>query len=483
MRKGILLVTAVAAAGLVAAVAFAADVTGPSSSESPYVVASQPGVQVRSILTVGDGVGGYRLAGIPDGLGAFDNGDGTFTALMNHELPNNRGVTRAHGAVGAFVSRWVIRKDDLSVVSGEDLIHQIATWNSGTASYNPPAAGVALNRLCSADLAPPSAFYDASTGLGYEGRLLTNGEETSGGRAFAHELDGTSWELPRLGKINWENAVAHPAAGAKTVVIGTDDSNPLGQVYVYVGQKVAGVSPVAQAGLTNGSLFGITVSGFPTEPAATGIPSGTAFGAHEFGNVETWSGAQLDTAGAANGVTAFQRPEDAAWDTTNPNVLYFVTTSSFSGLSRLWRLTFEDFTDPAAGGTIEMLLAGSETGGTAERYHMLDNITVDSRGRIVLQEDPGGQAYLARVWQYDPAADALTQIAEHDPARFSPAEGTPLTIDEESSGVIDVSSILGEGWFLADVQAHYAREEALVEGGQLLALHVPPGKFPKRGRP
>ncbi|MEO8042046.1 MAG: hypothetical protein ABI646_05505 [Acidobacteriota bacterium] len=77
--------------------------TGPSSSQSPYIVRSVPGVVVKSILTVGDsvnlkpdGVTPYRMVGIPDGLGAFDNGDGTFTVLMNHEIASG-GVVRAHG--------------------------------------------------------------------------------------------------------------------------------------------------------------------------------------------------------------------------------------------------------------------------------------------------------------------------------------------------------------------------------------------------
>lgn len=43
-----------------------------------------PVVKTESILSVGDSVGGYRMVGIPDGLGAFDNGDNTFTLLMNH---------------------------------------------------------------------------------------------------------------------------------------------------------------------------------------------------------------------------------------------------------------------------------------------------------------------------------------------------------------------------------------------------------------
>ena len=66
--------------------------TGPSSSQTPYLVRTKPGIVTTSILTVGDNVDGYEMAGIPDGLGAFDNGDGTFTVLMNHELRNTAGV-------------------------------------------------------------------------------------------------------------------------------------------------------------------------------------------------------------------------------------------------------------------------------------------------------------------------------------------------------------------------------------------------------
>src|SRR5262245_4275911 len=87
-------------------------ITGPSSSESPYVLRSRPGVVTKSILTVGDsvnfksdGVTPYRMVGIPDGLGAFDNGDGTFTVVMNQELRDNAGVVRDHGFRGAFVSK------------------------------------------------------------------------------------------------------------------------------------------------------------------------------------------------------------------------------------------------------------------------------------------------------------------------------------------------------------------------------------------
>jgi hypothetical protein len=92
---------------VLAASALAATIQGPSSSDSSYLLPVQPGVVAKSILTVGDTPtgSGYRMVGIPDGLGAYDNGDGTFTVLMNHELPATSGVARAHGSNGAFVSK------------------------------------------------------------------------------------------------------------------------------------------------------------------------------------------------------------------------------------------------------------------------------------------------------------------------------------------------------------------------------------------
>ncbi len=87
-------IIAAAVAGLfgVSAIAFAGEFQGPSSSATPYYL-SVGTADITSLLTVGDsvrpmpnGVDPYRMVGIPDGLGAFDNGDGTFTLLMNHEI-------------------------------------------------------------------------------------------------------------------------------------------------------------------------------------------------------------------------------------------------------------------------------------------------------------------------------------------------------------------------------------------------------------
>src|SRR5262245_55778374 len=104
---------------------------------------------------------------------------------------------------------------------------------------------------------------------------------------------------------------------------------------------------------------------------------------------------------------------------------------------------------------------------------MLDNITVDRAGRVLMDEDTGNAAHNAKVWMYDIATDSLIQLARHDPARFGNIgvpPTAPFTVDEESSGILDVSHILGPGSYLVDVQAHYPNGPVLVEGGQLLLL-------------
>ena len=483
-----------------------------------YVVGSQSGVVTKSILTVGDAVCGYRMVGIPDGLGAFDNGDGTFTVLMNHELSNTAGIVRAHGARGAFVSKWAVRKSDLTVLHGEDLIKTLRTWNpalqGGAGDWEVSKSDVdpaRLNRLCSADLAPVSAYYNVASGKGYNGRIFTDGEEGgTTGRPFGHVVDtGDSFELsPWLGNMSFENVVARPDSGDATATIGLDDGDATvdQQVYLHLGTKTTTGNPVQRAGLANGKLYGIKVTGIPqTESARTDWQVGDTFD-FELADVSQYAGVggvttangtvdTLEEDSHAQGVTAFQRPEDGAWDPRNPNDFYFVTTSSFgplaaelrTGQTRLWRLRFADPTDPSRGGELSLLVSGPvgtpdsppSTGtqsASAGGPQMLDNITVNDRGEVLMQEDVGNQAYLGGVWLYDIGSGELTELAQHDPKRFTPGGAGFLTKDEESSGIIP-ARFLGEGWYVLDVQAHYAISGELVQGGQLLAMHILPGHF------
>jgi Bacterial protein of unknown function (DUF839) len=470
------LVPSIVAPALAVSSAFAADAfTGPSSSQAPYVLPTRPAGVTESLLTVGDsvnfkadGVTPYRMVGIPDGLGAFDNGDGTFTVLMNHEISSG-GVARDHGLAGAFVSRWVIDKETHAVLHGEDLMKAAYSWDVATAAYQP--LSTPLSRLCSADLPALSAFYNSQSGLGYLGRIFMDGEESgTNGRAFAHFMDGNSYEIPRLGKFSWENSVANPNTGDATVVIGLDDSVG-GQVYVYAGSKSSSSDRVIAAGLGNGTLSGIKVQGLGLETDATVVAPGTPFTIESLGDVSAKSGSQIDLESKALGITGFNRPEDGSWNPSNPNDFYFVTTASFAGRSRLWRLRFVDAANPSLGGTIDMLLDGT-TG-----PKMMDNITVSKRGSVYIQEDVGNNAHIGKIWRYSIATGKLEIVAQHDPARFLPGGPGFLTIDEESSGIIPLDDILGESWYLFDVQAHYnAGDAELVEGGQLLLMHFPPGQ-------
>ncbi len=80
------------------------------------------GVETRSILSVGDDVNGYRLVGIPDGLGVLGTDDGAFRLFVNHELFADVGIGRAHGGTGgAFVSDYTIDATTLEVRKGSDL--------------------------------------------------------------------------------------------------------------------------------------------------------------------------------------------------------------------------------------------------------------------------------------------------------------------------------------------------------------------------
>src|SRR5262245_65161967 len=95
------------------------------TGSTPYVLPVDTQTETLSVLTVDNtgaaaddvvpkiGGGSYRMAGIPDGMGAVDNGDGTFTLLVNHELASTVGVVRDHGGTGAFGWKWIISIDAL----------------------------------------------------------------------------------------------------------------------------------------------------------------------------------------------------------------------------------------------------------------------------------------------------------------------------------------------------------------------------------
>jgi uncharacterized protein DUF839 len=518
MRSMLIVLTCTAGLAATAA-AVGAQTTGPSSSQSPYVTPKAPGWSVVSLITAGDSPTtnpSYRMVGIPDGLGAlrgkFEEGkyvadDAYMSVFMNHEIPAGSGIIRAHGANGAFVSRWTIHLNSLQVRNGEDLIQKVFAWDAATASYIYASPNTVFSRFCSADMPAETAFYDPWSGKGFRGGIFMNGEESgTEGRAWAHIVSGVeagnTYQLPYLGRFSWENSVAHPDAGNKTIVMGNEDGTP-GSVYMYIGDKRYDGNPVERAGLVGGALFGIKVTNggvnyggaAVTRENSGAIVSGTfvpaAVSAHA--NLAVGAGAALQADTLAAGVTEFARPEDGAWDPARPNVFYFVTTgANISGAvgpragwqwARLYKLTFADISTPAMGGTIELItdaLSVPRIGGEVPpQVAMFDNIAVDGRGHVLIQEDPGGNNYLAKTWDVDPFTKTSVEIFESDSARFAP--GGSVTIDEESSGIVEVTNIVknarwfehGRRYYLADMQAHNDLGAELYEGGQLYLLASP----------
>jgi hypothetical protein len=498
---------------LAATAAVADTFTGPQSSQTPYVVPTASGWEVTSLVTVGDMAkeSPYALVGIPDGMGAVagkfaENGayvaDKAFmTVFLNHEIRPGLGVPRAHGQSGAFVSQWTVHLNSLQVKWGEDLVRRVYTWSNG--QFADTTGVTAFNRFCSGDLPPLRGFYNPSTGKGFDGLIYMNGEEAGNeGRAFAHVVTGdekgTSYELPYLGKFSWENSVAHPNSGDKTIVVGLDDSTP-GQVYVYVGDKQADGSAVDRAGLQNGMLYGIRITNGganyangPVTLEKSGAINGT-FGLEPFSRAEAaGTGAALQSLSVSRGVTEFARPEDGHWDTKNPRVFYWVTTGATLGgqvqTARLYKLTLDSIANPT-GGTIELVVdAASLTGTDGQLARSFDNLTVDGDGQVIVQEDPGNNAYVAKVWKIDPATKTGVQIFESDRGRF--LQGAPgfLTQDEENSGVIEVTDIVrsanwyeaGRRYYLGNMQAHYPIPGELVEGGQVYLMASPAAGTPKK---
>lgn len=509
-------------ASIAAATSVFAQGQGPSSSATAYAVPSASGWGTVSLISVQDfAENGYSMVGIPDGLGAlagrFRNGRyvdtrSYMTVFMNHEIGAGIGVPRAHGQNGAFVSQWTINLNTLKVEAGQDLIESVYKWDTLTSQYllDPTAQ---FGRLCSADLPALKAFFNPKTGRGFRGRLFMDGEEIGNeGRGFAHVLSGdakgVSYQLPYLGRFSWENSVAHPDAGDKTVVVGLDDSTP-GEVYVYMGQKRNSGNPVERAGLVGGSLFGIKVTNGGANyggSAVTRESNGAINGFFVLQGVPAadvlGTGANLQTKSVELGISEFARPEDGAWDTRNPRVFYFVTTGANLGTTaapnnqtaRLYKLTFDSLSNPT-GGTIELVVdRGVGMGPLATPIPpstsivaMFDNITVDGDGAVLIEEDPGNNDYIAKIWRVNPATKTAVEVVHSDPARFGPPTPQPFNVDEESSGIIEVTGIVESAWwfqhgrryFLADMQAHYGIQGEAVEGGQLYLIASP--KRPSHG--
>jgi hypothetical protein len=503
---------ALTAAAAPSALAATSTGKGPSTTKNPYVLPVSNGVHIKSLFTVGDkpAGNGFKMVGIPDGLGASRDGNAV-EVLMNHELRPDRGIVRRHGQKGAFVSQLRIDRRTLRVDAGRDFINPgVEYWDYVSQTYgltpsagganprNPadifPAQFAPFARFCSSSLTKTGELYNTKTGRGYTGQIYWGNEEAGDeSRVFGVLENGDAKQLPRQGLFSWEQTMAAPNRSDTTLVLGLEDAGG-GQLWAYVGRKSKKGDAFRRAGLQNGTGFVIDAVDSAVKTDAefraaypTGDPAEV-----ELKEVE-WdaSGARQNAEAAADGLT-LNRIEDGAFDPQRPDDFYFVTTEGAarpdgSDGGGVWRLRFEDIETPELGGELTLLLDGSEDWGSGEaKLFKPDNVELDARGNFLIQEDPGGNAHLARILAYNVRTGDRKVLARFDGAIFGPGSADPAaTIDEESSGVLDATKLLGSDRFLFDAQVHkayttggapagYAADPAgeLVEFGQLLTMKV-----------
>lgn len=450
--------TPTAAEAAPAPVEMAALESGQMTTERPYLVAAEGAqAEITPLLTSGEAVGDYVMAGVPDGLGATKLGD-EVVLFMNHELTTDEDENISD----ARISRLVLDPMSAAVVSGTYVL-------DGTEGYW---------RLCSASLAGPE--------VGFDPPVFLSGEESTGGphggMAIAVNADdGTVTELPWLGHIAHENEVVIPGFEGKTVVVTTDDDSSGSELYMYVADSPAGVLD------GSGQLYV-----FKADNAAgtADVKKGTEL-TGTFIPIDQTDNTDADTLQQKvwdEGAFKFVRLEDVTYDRTTTTKLYFTDTGDnedpnlatdgtpLTANGRLYTLTL-DPADPTKVTGFTVLLDGD----AGDALRNPDNIDADAT-TVMIQEDLNGynrqenSDETGRIWAYDIASGALTEVARLDQ---SAGEGLVDEGDEagswESSGILNVGDIFGEGAWLTDVQAHtlsVAQFGEADQGGQLLLIRI-----------
>lgn len=474
------------------------------ADRKPYAVGIAAGYTTKPLISAGDTIPetsdptkAYKFVGIPDGLGAHANDDGTTTVYVNHELGSSVQSEPVVGAPlnrGAFVSKLTLGADG-SVVSGERAYDWVYSENAIVG----PAAAVgnatrAFSRFCSGSLAGPEQGFDRYVYLTNEEEgTPANSFDGKGGLAVAI-VDNNLYTLPKLGRFAWENTLVQPDQSTRTVVMGMEDGPAAlakdvenSQLYMYVGKKdrSAGAGLLRRNGLDNGELYVLVPSG-PRDSEATFASGTIPVEWTLIPNAEDLDEAQLEAASDALGAFRFARPEDGAFNTLNRDEYFFVTTGGAAGanvLGRLYSLRLHPG-NVTKGGTLSVVYnADAIVASGGDIAISPDNIDVSERYLMVNEDGTtesrlvmGAKGRDGSIWRFDldakgvDAASAL-RVAELDPPGWDRAAVGPGVW--ETSGVIDASGSFGPDSWLFDVQAHgptAAPAPNTVEDGQLLLM-------------
>lgn len=513
----------------VAISAFSAGTLSALASGPVYMEPVAPSVTLKPFLTSGDLIGSYQVPGIPDGLGVLKDGN-RLRILTNQEWSATNTTAAVRNSAGgqtkgSFISELTYNTKTGTVTQAKDFLTDVIWYNyvNGTyGKYGSAPIGAAptdafgtvnhgglLNRFCSSTLAPAGTFYDEKSKLGYMEPVYLTGEEGSDeSRAFAVNMEGQMVQMPGMGLAAWENMKPVPTGNKVTALMGSEDGSATdSQLWMYVGEKTKTGKWYEKAGFTGGSSY--VLSSVASAVVANDNEIRSKYGKGSsfkvgFSKVDnTLNGKAQNELAKSLGIE-FARIEDAHFDPMNPNDFYFVTTESNKDAKAtaanpatptitrdggaLWKLTFADLTKPAKGGTLTMLLDGSES----PYLNKPDNIVIDDLGNILIQEDPGNNAHVARVVAYRIKDGKIGVLAKFKDDLVVDGRVGFITKDEESSGVIDVTDMLKSSktdksrYYMLVAQVHstpaLARPDiatgntalaGAVEGGQWYIMEVP----------
>jgi len=497
----------------------AAGQPGFRTSQPAMLQATAPGSAVTPIISVGDVLpNGYRFEAIPDGIGVTPNGNGTLDVFVSHEtslvpFPFNSNIAACTEATcqsdfdNAQVSKLRLHQKSMGVMQG---------WIMVGSDQN-------YQRFCSASIAGEEAGFKHPIFFGNEEAtdfvspppLLAwppdpNNQRQAGLVVALDTVNGKTYELYGLGRLNHENTVVIPGYEQVVALTGDDTfSAPSAQLYMYL------ASSPDDFLADNGSLYGF-VSDNPAVNDYGDLTVGDSVSGHflpvprdiavgDQNGLENWSN--------ANNVFQFIRVEDIAFDKNNNHIVYLADTgepraipdpttgrlrrgpSDTQGLypnGRIFKLVLND-QDPTIVDSLSILInADAGDYNNPASLHNPDNLDT-SANSLMIQEDPGshngyapGAGPNARVWRYDLASGSLSVAAEVDQSTLPGARAGTW----ESSGILDVSEYFGPGAWLVNVQAHGLLVETETrtvtlpngasgpvffkrEAGQLLLLVIP----------
>lgn len=476
----------------------------------PYAVGIDGDYYTQRLLSAGDTVPEssnpakeFQMVGIPDGLGAHKSKRGKTTVYMNHELTNNTLSEPVVGEPlnrGAFVSKLTLSSRG-KVLSGErayDTVYLDDTLVGPAAAADNATRG--FGRFCSGALAGPAEGLDRHIYFANEEAGGSGSFDGRGGESIAI-FDNEAHALPYLGHFDRENTLVKADTGKWTVVMLTEDGaanqdNRTGansQLYMYVGTKdrSRGASVLERNGLTGGTLY-VFRSKDPARNSELSFQTGSVEGEWvAIPDAHLMTDTQLEAASDAANAMIFARPEDGAFNPSEDDEFFFVTTGEGTGnvLGRLSSLQLND-DDPTGPATLtveynadQIIAAGGDIAISP------DNIAA-GRDYLMVQEDgtSPSRAEMTRkkrdgsIWRFDldkhgvDVSSALRIVELIPPGRDRVAVNNGVW---ETSGIIDAAKLYGNDSWLFVVQAHSpttAPKPNTVEDGQLLILVGPDDK-------